>query len=86
MAKKTRRAKRKARKRARTYQPIPLVAEKPAAAAAAPSPRPTAARVAAAQTVDFREEYKYVLADLKRIGITAAAMLGVMIVLALIIR
>lgn len=35
--------------------------------------------------VDFREEYRYVLADLKRIGILAAAMLAVLIALSFIL-
>jgi hypothetical protein len=41
-------------------------------------PRPTA--------VDFSEEYRYVIADLKRIGVLAAAMLGLLVVLSFIIR
>jgi len=35
--------------------------------------------------VDLREEYRYVVADLKRIGIIAAAMLAVLVVLAFIL-
>jgi len=34
---------------------------------------------------DLREEYRYVIADLKRIGIIAAAMLVVLIALALLL-
>jgi hypothetical protein len=45
--------------------------------------RPTAP--AQPQSVDLREEYRYVLADLKRIGIIAAAMLAVLVVLAFIL-
>jgi hypothetical protein len=34
---------------------------------------------------DLREEYHYVIADLKRIGIIAVAMLAVLVVLALLL-
>jgi hypothetical protein len=37
------------------------------------------------QASDLREEYRYVIADLKRIGIIAAAMLVVLIALALLL-
>ncbi len=47
----------------------------------------TAAKVAKAPVapppVDFHEEYRYVLSDLKRFGLTAAAMIVLLIVLAL---
>ena len=36
--------------------------------------------------VDFRSEYQYVLSDLKRFGILAAAMFATLLVLALVIR
>ena len=39
----------------------------------------------APQITDLREEYRYVIADLKRIGIIALAMLAVLIVLALLL-
>jgi hypothetical protein len=44
-------------------------------------PEPTA-RVA----VDFRQEYKYVVNDLQRVGILAAIMLGILIALNLVLR
>ncbi|HIE39073.1 MAG TPA: hypothetical protein EYH30_02265 [Anaerolineales bacterium] len=48
--------------------------------------RPTStARTAPAQPSDLREEYHYVMADLKRIAAIAAAMLMVMIALALLL-
>lgn len=52
------------------------------------SPRkPAASRASAApKEVDFATEYHYVLDDLKRIAILAAAMFGVLILLAQIIR
>jgi len=34
----------------------------------------------------FAEEYRYVITDLKRIGILAAGMFGLLVVLALLIR
>ena len=37
------------------------------------------------QVADLREEYRYVIADLKRIGIIAVAMLVVLVVLALLL-
>jgi len=39
----------------------------------------------ASATTDLREEYRYVIADLKRIGILAVAMLAVLVVLALLL-
>jgi hypothetical protein len=47
-----------------------------------------AAKLASAQTskeVDFAEEYHYVIEDLKRIAITAVALLVLLIVLALLL-
>jgi len=38
-----------------------------------------------APEVDFAEEYKYVLGDLKKIGILAACLFGVLIVLTFIL-
>jgi hypothetical protein len=38
------------------------------------------------ETVDFATEYHYVYADLKRIAITAAAMLAVLIILSFVVR
>ena len=37
------------------------------------------------QATDLQEEYRYVIADLKRIGVIAVAMLAVLIVLALLL-
>ena len=83
MAKKSRRARKKARAtkpapRARKTpvpQPSPAIARKP--------PRPEAVT---RKTVDFATEYRYVYADLKRIAITAVAMLAVLIILSFAIR
>lgn len=46
-----------------------------------PVPEPTPRKA-----VDLREEYRYVIADLRRIGILAAVMLAVLIGLNLILR
>ena len=37
-------------------------------------------------TVDFRKEYQYVITDLNRIGILAAVMFAILIVLNLVLR
>lgn len=51
----------------------------------ATSPAVIAPVQAAPQVVDLGEEYRYVIADLKRIGVIAVAMLAVLIVLALLL-
>jgi hypothetical protein len=83
MAKKSRRA----RKRARTIRPTPPPRKTPAAQ---PSPaiakEPSRPETKAKKTVDFASEYRYVYADLKRIAITAAAMLAVLIILSFVIK
>jgi hypothetical protein len=89
MAKKSRRARKKARaaksvrptrktpirRNSAVAQPSPAIAKKP--------PRPEAVTK---KTVDFAAEYRYVYADLKRIAITAAGMLAVLIILSFVIR
>lgn len=75
MAKKSRRS----RKRRPKMQPQTAAAVPPARIEKKPAaPKPT--------EVDFSEEYRYVIADLKRIGILAAAMMGLLVVLSFIIR
>ncbi len=75
MAKKVRRARLSA---TQTYVPTvaatggPIVAQK--ASSAAP------------REVNFREEYRYILSDLKTIGILAATILGGLIVLSFFIK
>ncbi len=71
MAKKSRRARRQARDVA---QPVRLS-----------QPRRRLTAEAAAQEVDFASEYHYVIEDLRRIAITAAALLVLLIVLAVLI-
>ena len=84
MAKKSRRARKKKGQQVRLSRaqmvqpganqmaPVPTVA-----AAARPVPK--------AQTSDLQEEYRYVITDLKRIGLIALAMLVVLVVLALLL-
>ena len=81
--KKSRRARKKAHatrpkppaRKARVAQPSPAIAKKP--------PRPEAVTK---EAVDFASEYRYVYADLKRIALTAAAMLAVLVILSFVIR
>ena len=48
-------------------------------------PSPAASQSPAHDEVDFREEYQYVLADLKRIGMLAAVMTAVLVGLSLLL-
>jgi hypothetical protein len=71
MAKKSRRARRQARKVA---QPVRIS-----------QPSPTLAAETASKEVNFAKEYQYVTEDLKRIAIIAAALLVLLVVLALLL-
>lgn len=71
MAKKSRRARRKARTVA---EPVRIS-----------KPRQPLAAEASSKEVDFAVEYHYVLEDLKRIGITALGLLILLIAVALLI-
>jgi len=71
MAKKSRRARRQARTAA---QPVRIA-----------QPTATLASAQTSKEVDFPEEYHYVIEDLKRIAITAVALLVLLIVLALLL-
>ena len=83
-----------AKKRAASRRPVTRRPDAPqAAASSAPSVAPRAAAIAKTTTtpvkaapVDFATEYRYVLGDLKHIGVLAAAMFAVLIVLALVIH
>ena len=78
---------RRARKKARATKPTP-----PARKTPAPQPSPAIAEkplppeAVTQKTLDFATEYRYVYADLKRIAITAAAMLAVLVILSFVIR
>lgn len=71
MAKKSRRTRRRARTAA---QPVRIA-----------QPAATLASTPTTKEVDFSEEYHYVIEDLKRIAITAVALLALLIVLALLL-
>ncbi|MBN1886501.1 MAG: hypothetical protein JW850_00870 [Thermoflexales bacterium] len=73
MAKKARRIRRLSA--TQTYEPVP---------AQSAAEQPLTAR--AARTVDFREEYRYILADLQRIGILAAAIVAALVIASLFIK
>ena len=82
MAKKSRRVRKKGRpvrlSPSQMVQPgVDEMVDAPLVAAPA-RPAPKAAS-------DLQEEYRYVIADLKRIGVIAMAMLAVLIVLALLL-
>jgi len=81
MARKSRRDRRKAREvRLSAAQ---LIQPRASADAAAP---PAAARAQqASEAPDLRQEYRYVIADLKRIAIIAVVMLAVLIALTLVL-
>ena len=74
MAKKPRRRRSKARARA---QQTPARIEKPPVAA-------QAKRATSSRASELAEEYRYVLSDLRRIGILAASMFALLVALALL--
>lgn len=83
MAKKSRRAKKRSKKRSipagRSRQPAPA----PSTTAAAMA-KETAA-LAEEKTAKLAEEYRYVYSDLKRIAILAGTMLAALIILSFVI-
>ena len=81
MAKKSRRV----RKQGRPARLSPAQMVQPVAGAPASVPVVAAPVQAAPKGSDLGEEYRYVIADLKRIGIIAAVMLAVLVVLALLL-
>ena len=89
MAKKTRKAV-KATNKPKVVQPAASIdGALPAAPAVAPRVKPaTPSRTLnmAQAAVTFREEYHYVIADLKFTAILAVAMFAVIIILALVLR
>ena len=72
-------AKRRAKRRSTS-------AKRKRAAQASTASRSARAHAASPKEVDFATEYHYVLGDLKRIAILAAAMFAVLVFLAQIIR
>ena len=94
MAKKSR--SRRARSAAEARRRPSQAARSPQRAPAAPGPSTAAMRrreeteqaqpaIVGGGAVDFRSEYRYVLADLKRLGILAVAMFALLIVLSFIL-
>jgi len=82
MAKKSRRAKRSAKKKRS------VSAVRPKRPVSAPSPivaKETQA-LAEEKVAQLAEEYRYVYSDLKRIAILAGAMLAVLVILSFVIR
>lgn len=87
MAKKSRRARRAAQRRIYPAQKAPSALPETTPVAVAPSARTTRAAPSPARpSLDLREEYRYVYSDLKRIGLLAAGMFVLLIVLSFIIR
>jgi len=81
MAKKSRRAKKKGRQ----VRLSPAQMIRPEAGEVANVPPAVAPARPTSKVSDLREEYRYVIADLKRIGIIAVAMSAVLIALALLL-
>jgi hypothetical protein len=86
MAKKTRRA-RKGSVQIQAQPATSVTASTPAMVArpSAMNSRPNGHTVMAQAAVNFREEYHYVVSDLRRVAVLAVAMFAVLVVLALII-
>ena len=86
MAKKSRRSRRQQAAR-RPSTPPPTETTQPPQPSAAPDEElPAAAAPTPRQEVDFTAEYRYVIDDLRSMGIIAVAMLAVLIALSLVIR
>ena len=84
MAKKSRRVKKKGR-RVRLSPTQMVQPEGGEGGEVADVPLPAVRARPAVQASDLREEYRYVITDLRRIGIIAVAMLAVLIALALLL-
>jgi len=85
MAKKTRKLQQKGRTQKRRVPQTSF--ERPVKAAATPVQQeaPAATTYKRGQTVDFKQEYRYVLKDLRRLGIIALVMLVVLVALSLLL-
>ena len=81
MAKKSRRV----RKKERQVRLSPTQMVLPEGSEAADMPLITAPARRAPKASDLREEYRYVITDLRRIGVIAVIMLAVLIALALLL-
>ena len=81
MAKKSRRVRRQQLRFSQAQMVRPVASE----AAGSSVATPASSAPSASAPVDLGEEYRYVIADLKRIGILAVAMLAVLIALAFLL-
>jgi len=81
MAKKSRRAKKRAQKRS-----VPAVRPERLVSAPSVSVARETASMAKEKAAQLAEEYRYVYSDLKRVAILAGTMLAVLIVLSFVIR
>jgi len=77
---KSRRAKKKKRRTQVRERALPASQER---AASAPTAR---VKATAPVAPDFSQEYRYVISDLKRIGIIAASMLALLVILSFVIK
>jgi hypothetical protein len=82
MAKKSRRAKRRAKKK----RSVPAVRPKRPVSAPGPTVAKETQALAEEKVAQLAEEYRYVYSDLKRIAILAGVMLAALIVLSFVIR
>jgi hypothetical protein len=82
MAKKSRRAK----KRAKKTRSVPAVRQKRSVSAPGPIVAKEAQKLAEDKVAQLAEEYRYVYSDLKRIAILAGTMLATLIILSFVIR
>ena len=86
MAKRTRRAVRPYAPKSPARTPVaPAAPAAPAAASAEQTKDRAAVTQSPKKLVDFAAEYRYVIADLKRIAVVAVSMLALLVVLALIL-
>jgi len=86
MAKKTRRARKASGSAARRTTVVEAPEAAPTRAAMAkPAAQPSRSTGVQQAAVNFREEYAYVLSDLRRVGMLAAAMFAVLIILSFLL-
>ncbi len=78
-------AKKSSKKRRRSQAPAQQRAKQaPAATEQRPAARVATEQPVASRATNLADEYHYVTSDLKRIGILAVAMLGLLVILALL--
>jgi len=87
MAKRTRRAVRPYAPKSPARTPVaPAAPAAPAAASAEQTKDRAAVTQSPKKLVDFAAEYRYVIGDLRKMGILAAAMFALLILLSLVVR